>query len=290
MAGTASAWIRRAAVGSATTAAAAIVLLAAGPAAAADRAGTDGGPPSGHNPPGNNGTVFVHDRTGDLTPHEDPHVGCTFAIDLFGFDQGQTLQLSLAGQAPTGRGQSVTLPPDEATATSPDDAGGAAHDFDAEVAVDASALDLSVLGPPAAQGYHVMLTVTTGQPGPNGVKHKVFWIDCPGAAVAPGTSTGTGGGDHNTTGTPTTHRTRTSARVLGSARHRDSRPARVRVLGVSARRGMTAPTEVLGESLSRAGSLPFTGARTAGLLASGVGALAGGAALALAGRRRRRRA
>src|SRR5207302_6122578 len=41
---------------------------------------------SGHNPPGNNGTVFIHDVAGDHSPHNVPHVGCTFYVDFFGFD------------------------------------------------------------------------------------------------------------------------------------------------------------------------------------------------------------
>src|SRR3954463_14891243 len=125
-----------------------------------------------HNPRGNNGTVFIHDVAGDNRPHNVPHVGCTFYVDFFGFDSDQVLTTTFAGQAPTGAG--TPLPSGDWTGAMPQDgASGAGRDFDAEQAF---SLDLAALGAPQAkQGYHVKLTVLTGEPG--GVKHKVFWVN-----------------------------------------------------------------------------------------------------------------
>ena len=43
---------------------------------------------AGGNPPGNNGTVKVDGMPFEQSQANEPHVGCAFAIDFFGFDQG----------------------------------------------------------------------------------------------------------------------------------------------------------------------------------------------------------
>src|SRR5919199_144906 len=40
------------------------------------------------NPPGNNGTIKVDNAPFDNAPNNEPHVGCTFQIDFYGYDQG----------------------------------------------------------------------------------------------------------------------------------------------------------------------------------------------------------
>lgn len=254
----------KAAHGNASTAASHNASPAATPnhvsAAPAKAAATGKGDPAG-----NNGTVFIHDVAGDNRPHNVPHVGCTFYVDFFGFDSGQVLSTSFVGQAPTGAG--TPLPSGDWTGTMPaNGASGAGRDFDAEQAF---TLDTSVLGAPQAQqGYHVKLTVSTGEPG--GVKHKVFWIsrcEQPAAAAA-------------------------AVETLG--------PAAVAVKGVRAERapqvlGLTV-TRQLPAGLSRVmavsaartpSSLPFTGAAGIGILLAVAGAvLAAGGALVVAGRRR----
>ena len=39
-------------------------------------------------PPGNNGTVKVDGEEFDDHPDNEPHVGCIFQIDWYGFDEG----------------------------------------------------------------------------------------------------------------------------------------------------------------------------------------------------------
>jgi len=220
-----------------------------------------------HNPPGNNGTVFIHDVAGDQSPHNVPHVACTFYVDFFGFDDGQTVTVSFAGQAPTGK--DMALGGTWTGVVSDDEAGGAGNDFDHELAYTADDLGVTSLGAPAHEGYHVKMTVATNEPG--GKKSKVFWIEpCASAPEVGGTGTTIGG----TTGGAT-------------------------VAGTGATKTATTPagtTTVLGEKFIRgarpsvagsASALPFTGADIARMTAAGLAALVAGAMSVAMGRRRR---
>src|SRR5215217_2739635 len=40
------------------------------------------------NPPGNNGTIKIDDTPFDDHPNNEPHVGCVFQVDFYGFDEG----------------------------------------------------------------------------------------------------------------------------------------------------------------------------------------------------------
>jgi hypothetical protein len=113
-------------------------------------------------PPGNNGTVKIDGVAFDSHPNNEPHVGCTFQIDFTGFDAGQQVSASLVGHPPTGGGvlasQSTTL-----------DGTGAGS-----ITLDLSGA-LGGITPHPQQGYHIKLTVETGQ---GAGKHKVFWVEC----------------------------------------------------------------------------------------------------------------
>jgi len=141
---------------------------------------------STNNPPGNNGTVKIHDvgtnGAADSDPANQPHVGCTFIVDFFGFDSSQTnLPFDIMGQAPTTGG--VVYTGNALLKATP---AGGSQDQDGTVTLTASELNLAQLGSPQPQqGYHLKLTVYTNQPGLNGVKHKVFWVQCtPGSGQA----------------------------------------------------------------------------------------------------------
>jgi hypothetical protein len=245
--------------------------------------------PDGHNPPGNNGTVKIHAIPGDPGHHNVPHPGCSFAVDFWGFDAGQTLTVSFTGQAPTGAGTPLSLSGSGTSVTSPDDAGGG-NDPDGELVFTPTASELSVLGAPAHQGYHVRLTVATGQGG--GMKQKVFWIS-PCAPAAPVPSTPVQGApvpapvDTPTLSvdTPTLSVDTPTVRTLT-----DSMTA-VRSAPVfsipeldSARVTRTSPK--LSQASRPLGSLPFTGANLSTLITSGILALLIGTATMMAVRRR----
>lgn len=252
---------------------------------------------TGHNPPGNNGTVFIHDQAGDNTPHNVPHVTCTFYVDLFGFDANQQGSISFAGQAPTGK--DTALGGSWSGTMSTTDAGGAGNDFDNELTFTADQLGVSALGDPAHQGYHIKMTVVTNQPGDH--KYKVFWLQpcaqTAGTATAPATET-TDTTDTDETGVAVapTSIGQELAPTESSNAGQSSAGAAVAATATSDNSGI--PTNVLGEHFTRsntpanaaapaAGSLPFTGAEIGGLAAAAALALGGGAALTVIGRRRR---
>ena len=54
-------------------------------------------------PPGNNGTIKIDGVAFDDAPNNEPHVGCTFQVDFYGFDKGD-LQAAVTFEShpPTG--------------------------------------------------------------------------------------------------------------------------------------------------------------------------------------------
>ena len=120
-----------------------------------------------------NGTVKVAEL-GDLDgkPQNDPHVGCTFKVQWFNFDEGKDLtsKVSFALQSPTEKGVTLDVKGPAEVFVGEDAAGGADKDLDAE-----ATYTLAFTGEPQEkQGYHVKLSVETA--GSDG-KSKVFWVD-----------------------------------------------------------------------------------------------------------------
>jgi len=251
---------------------------------------------SSSDPAGNNGTVFIHDVANDQKPHNVPHVGCTFYVDFFGFDEGQNVSVSFAGQAPTGKdtplGGSQDLTP-----VSSDSAGGAGNDWDNEITVTADELGVSSLGAPAHQGYHVKMTVVTNQPGDH--KYKVFWVQ---PCAQPESTTTESGTTTQTGETPNTDVGAVSIGQelgsLGTTMSGSTSAGATTPTQTKAQSESKIPTQVLGLHLTRkapssgaapaAGSLPFTGAEIGGLAGAAALLLGGGTVLTVAGRRRRR--
>lgn len=281
-------------------------------AAAAPALAAPGGQPDGHNPPGNNGTVFIHDVAGDESPHNVPHVACNFYVDLFGFDADQSVTISFAGQAPTGAG--TPLGGSWTGVASTDDAGGAGNDFDLEVPFTADQLGVDTLGAPAHQGYHVKMTVATGQPeqSQNGKKTKVFWLQpCTTAGAATedngaetGTDegatessgeTGSGSAPEDTAGESGEGAEDTNAESGTAAPVAGQETGEAAVLGLNVTKKPATPTNVIGQQFNRGApaaadaTLPFTGSEIGAMTAAAAVTIAAGAGLILAGRRRSRR-
>ncbi|HEV8683538.1 MAG TPA: hypothetical protein VGS09_12320 [Actinomycetota bacterium] len=131
-------------------------------------------------PPGNNGTIKVDGVEFDDHPNNEPHVGCTFQIDFYGYDEGDlfataTFELHPPTTSPTG---DDLLLDDTDIFIGEDEAGGGT-DLDASVTYDLEeALEASGATPHPIQGYHIKLTVhAEGSIGAD-VKHKVFWVKC----------------------------------------------------------------------------------------------------------------
>lgn len=163
-----------------------------------------GGGNNTNNPPGNNGTVKIHDvganAATDPDPRNQPHVGCTFVTDYFGFDANQPLSAAFVAQPPSGHGEDLNAPNGNVitlvgssvnpVTTDADGNGnsGSFQDATQTWSFDADKAQTLGLTYQPQQGYHVQLTVTTGQPGPNGVKHKVFWVNCNQSSTPGGTT------------------------------------------------------------------------------------------------------
>ncbi|MEU6079002.1 LPXTG cell wall anchor domain-containing protein [Streptomyces sp. NPDC047108] len=133
----------------ATVALAASLLLGASPAYAT--------------PPGDNGTVKIHDAgTGEELRRNEPHV-CTFYLDAFGFDGGQKVDWKIVGMPPTGtkgteaRSGSLTLD-------------GEGHGRSSDLTL--------------PDGHYKLVWTFDGEHGR--AKHKVFWTDCGDESPAPG--------------------------------------------------------------------------------------------------------
>lgn len=146
---------------------------------------------AGHDPSGNNGTIKIDGAPFDDAPDNQPHVGCEFEIDFYGFDRDPAVdaadrtyfsKVSFEGIAPTGGGNLV---PDKGSTSVfvGEDAAGGGTDLDASELYSLRNA-LSAVEPHPKQGYHVKVTVHTPFSRGADVKHKVLWI-APCAPLAP---------------------------------------------------------------------------------------------------------
>jgi hypothetical protein len=137
----------------------------------------------GGNPPGNNGTVKVGD-TFDNTKGNQPHVGCEFLVEFYGFDQGALNGSAIVElQSPSGSGLLF-----EGSEFIGEDAAGGANDLDATITVDVTdGIAAAGIADRPQQGFHVKLTThADGSIGAD-TKHKTLWVS--------GCGGGEGGGE-----------------------------------------------------------------------------------------------
>ena len=139
---------------------------------------------AGGNPPGNNGTVKIDGTALEQPNANESHVGCAFAIDFFGFDEGVL----------TGTATFELLPPTgndlllaDSTFIGGDPAGGGT-DLDGTLSVDLSAaIAASGATEQPKQGFHVRLTLEAQGSIGAMTKHKTFWVtDCSGGGEGGG--------------------------------------------------------------------------------------------------------
>jgi hypothetical protein len=214
------------------------------------------------NPPGNNGTVKVDAVPFDDAPDNEPHVGCSFQVDFYGYDQGD-LDATVTFEAHPPTGPAVVLLTDSVFIGEDDNSGGGS-----EAGLDASEtykLDFGSIAPHPNQGFHVKLTVNAeGSQGAD-VKHKVFWVTgCTSGTTTTGATTTTSGAT-STSGATTTSKATSSSQQASST-------------STSAVGGASSSPP----SSSAGGSLPFTGADTVPLLLAALGLLGLGALTLLA--------
>ncbi|MET8647161.1 LPXTG cell wall anchor domain-containing protein [Streptomyces sp. NPDC004096] len=116
--------------------------------------------PAAHaTPPGDNGTVKIHDaKTGEELRRNEPHV-CTFYLDAFGFDAVQKVDWHIEAWAPTAATKGETVKSGAITLD---------HQGHGRTA------DLSL-----PDGHYKLFWNFDGEKG--AAKHKVFWTDCKGS-------------------------------------------------------------------------------------------------------------
>jgi len=127
------------------------------------------------NPPGNNGTVKIDGEEFDIHPDNEPHVGCLFQVDFYGYDEGDlNADVTFEVWPPTG-GQVPILNDTVFIGEDDNSGGGSEAGLDAERDYDLSTA-LAGFDQHPQQGWHVKLTVNAeGSQGAD-VKHKVFWV------------------------------------------------------------------------------------------------------------------
>lgn len=129
--------------------------------------------PAKADPPGNNGTVKMDAVPFDSHPDNQPHVGCTFQVDFYNYDQGGNIfaKVVFELQSPTATG-AIQVEGNVRPFIGGDQAGGG-NDLDAS---ETYQLKFPGVTPHPNQGVHVKLTVHA--PGSQGAdtKHKVFWV------------------------------------------------------------------------------------------------------------------
>jgi LPXTG-motif cell wall-anchored protein len=225
------------------------------------------------NPPGNNGTVKIDDVAFDDHPNNEPHVGCVFQVDFYGYDEGD-LDATVTFESHPPTGPLRVLLTDTVFIGEDDNSGGGSQDgLDASVTY---TLDFSGIEPHPNQGFHVKLTVNAeGSQGAD-VKHKVFWST--GCVPAPTTTT--------TAPTTTTSSTTTTTGATSTSGATSSSGATTTSEATSTSLETSTTSAVGGSSSSTPGGptgdeLPFTGsASMMPLLALGLALLGlGGASL-----------
>jgi hypothetical protein len=143
------------------------------------------------NPPGNNGTVKIDGVAFDDHPDNEPHVGCIFQVDFYGYDEGELFaDVTFEVHPPTG--SPVVILEDEVFIGEDDNSGGGSEaGLDASATYDLNTL-LSGFTPHPQQGWHIKLTVNADGSQGADVKHKVFWVsgcETPPTTTAPTTTT-----------------------------------------------------------------------------------------------------
>src|SRR5687767_6058502 len=167
-------------------------------------------------PPGNRGTVKIHESTTpDSDRRNEPKV-CTFRLVGFGFPDDANIELSIEGHGGPNAGTGSFADTIEAGELSPEG-------------------DWAIAGPTLADGMYKLAADNTTAPG--NAKHKVFKVECTGGGQPTSGGNTTGGADvaPNTLVRPTGGTTD----VLGANIERQALPATGRGLNVTAVVGVT---------------------------------------------------
>ncbi len=131
------------------------------------------GAASAEDPPGNNGTVKIDGEVFDDMPNNEPHVGCIFQLDYYGYDAGGLMAKARFVVIPPS-GDFVTVA--RRNITLEDDPAGGGTDLDGSSTVNLEPLLRDYYYHPN-QGYHIKVVVNAeGSIGADR-KYKTFWVE-----------------------------------------------------------------------------------------------------------------
>ena len=241
------------------------------------------------NPPGNNGTVKVDGVVFDDHPDNEPHPGCSFQIDFYGFDGGEHFaDVTFEAIDPTGQVEPLRT---DTVAIGEDDnsGGGSEAGLDASETYDLTD-SLAAITPHPQQGWHVKLTVhADGSQGAD-TKHKVFWVSACDSEEPPTSST-TSSTTSTTSPTSTTSTTTSTSGSTTTTVKLTTGSSTTIVSGGGGSDGPSGPQSpgpsVDVEPTSSSGGLPVTGSNSLTLVAVAVAMLGIGTGVVVAARRLR---
>jgi len=124
----------------------------------------------------NPGTVKIDGVPFDLVQDNEPHPGCVFKLQFFGFPTGTDVSYKFAVYPPTSNTNgpgTLIVPPGEVNLTLPAPGARKLNLNTGQINLQQGLTNAGV-SPHPQQGFHVKLTVTT----PGGHKYKVFWVEC----------------------------------------------------------------------------------------------------------------
>jgi len=151
-------------------------------------------------PAGDNGTVKIDRLPFDSDPDNQPHVGCQFQVDFYGFDEGDlNAEVTFTAFAPTlPEGGRVLLTDTVFIGEDSSAGGGSVAGLDAS---ETYTLDFTGITAHLQQGFHVKLTVHADGARGADTKYKVFWgQDCAGNGGTTSTSSSTSSSTTTTLG------------------------------------------------------------------------------------------
>ena len=124
----------------------------------------------------NPGTVKIDGVPFDLVEDNEPHPGCIFKLQFFGFPEGTAARYQFAVYPPTSNTNgpgTLIAPPGVVDLTLPAPGDRKLNLNTGKINLRDGLTAAGVTAHPI-QGFHVKLTVTT----PGGHKYKVFWVQC----------------------------------------------------------------------------------------------------------------
>ena len=123
--------------------------------------------------PGNNGTIKIDGEEFENLPNNEPHVGCEFEVDFYGYDEGDlNATVTFEAIAPTAGGTLLT----DTVFIGEDDASGGGSEAGHDASAPYTLTFPNDIVPHPQQGYHVKLTINADGSKGADVKHKVFWV------------------------------------------------------------------------------------------------------------------